>query len=70
MHDLCELVRASFKCVYVKKSSTSMVFLGIFVCSQSGNHLFEDLVKFGYKPKIKVQIFDHLSIFLLHNAIK
>jgi hypothetical protein len=29
-----------------------VLFLGFFVCSQSVNHHYNDLAKFGYKPKI------------------
>jgi hypothetical protein len=38
MHDLGELVRANFKCVHMKTFFHIHGFLGIFVCSQSGNH--------------------------------
>jgi hypothetical protein len=35
--------------------------LGIFVCSQSGDHPWEDLAKSGYKPETNYQ---SLFIFL------
>jgi hypothetical protein len=38
------------------------LFLGIFVCSPSGNHHEVDLAKSGYNPNMKD--FNHHSIFL------
>jgi hypothetical protein len=35
----------------------SSVFLGIFVCSQSGNHPWESLAKSGNNPEIKYKPF-------------
>jgi len=29
----------------------------VLLCSQIGDHLQEDLVKFGYRPSMKVRIF-------------
>jgi hypothetical protein len=53
--------------VPVKKRAiytSDLLFLGIFVCSPSGNHHEVDLAKSGYKPNMKA--FNHHSIFLGH----
>jgi hypothetical protein len=42
------------------------LFLGIFVCSPSGNHQEVDLAKSGYKPNMEE--FNHHSIFLAIHA--
>jgi len=40
-------------------------FVSIFECNQNGNHLQEDLAKFGYRPNAKVDHFNNPFIFLL-----
>jgi hypothetical protein len=45
----------------------SVVFLGIFVCSQTGSHPYEDVTKSGYKLYIKYKSLIILLYFWLHN---
>jgi hypothetical protein len=42
--------------------TSDLLFLGIFVCSPSGNHHEVDLARSGYKPNMKD--FNRHSIFL------
>jgi hypothetical protein len=56
-----------------KKTIMTMVLLHFFFlvcfqflwCSQTGNHLKKDLVKFGYRPNVKVKSFKNPFIFWL-----
>jgi len=37
-------------------------FEGILLCSLSGNHPYEDLAKFGYKPDMKYKSLNNLLL--------
>jgi hypothetical protein len=44
--------------------SLSMLYLGIFVCRQSGDDPYEDLAKSSYKPNMKYKFFIIFLFFL------
>jgi hypothetical protein len=51
---ICQ-VKIGWKFAYTKETMEQCVFVGIFVCNQSGNHFKNNLAKYGYKPNMVLQ---------------